>query len=175
MIGAMPNAGAITVIAVSDTHLPRFGRALPDPLAVALRGADRILHAGDITEAFVLDLLEADGPTDAVAGNNDPPELRARLGEAKVVEIGGLRIGLTHGHAGPGPTTAERAWRQFATVEPGVDAIVFGHSHRPHIERRDGVWLLNPGSPTDRRREPTFSFLRISIADGELVPELVTF
>jgi hypothetical protein len=99
-----------TVIAVSDTHLPRFGRVLPEPLAAALRGADRILHAGDITESFVLDLLEDEAPTDAVAGNNDPPELRARLGEAKVVEIGGLRIGLTHGHDGPGPT-AERAWR----------------------------------------------------------------
>jgi putative phosphoesterase len=169
----MPNA--ITVIATVDTHLPRFGRTLPVPLGRALVAADRVLHAGDITEAFVLDLLEAEAPLDAVAGNNDGPDLRVRLGLTKVVDIGGLRIGLTHGHDGPGRTTPERAWRQFAANGTRVDAIVFGHSHQPLVERRDGTWLLNPGSPTDRRRQPTFSFLRLTIADGNLVPELVTF
>ena len=173
MIGAM--SAVTTVIAIGDTHLPRFGRTLPAPLVAALAGADRIFHAGDITEPFVLDALAAHAPIDAVAGNNDPPELRARLGLTKVVEIGGLRIGLTHGHDGPGRTTPERAWRQFAAVTPAVHAIVFGHSHQPLIERRAGTWLLNPGSPIDRRRQPTFSFLRLSIADGKLIPELVTF
>ena len=168
-------SNAITVIATGDTHLPRFGRTLPEPLARAAAGADRILHAGDITEPFVLDLLAAAAPLDAVAGNNDGPELLERLGVAKVIEVGGLRIGLTHGHDGAGRTTPERAWRRFSTEAPGVGAIVFGHSHQPLIERRDGTWLLNPGSPTDRRRQPTFSFLRLTIADGALVPELVTF
>lgn len=171
-MGRMPNP--IIVIAVADTHMPRFGRSLPAPLAVAVRGADRILHAGDITDGFVLDLLAREAPTDAVAGNNDPPDLRERLGERSVIEIGGLRIGLTHGHLGPGRTTPERAWRSFADVEPGVDAIVFGHSHQPLVERRGATWLLNPGSPTDRRRQPACTFLRLTIADGELVPELVS-
>lgn len=169
-------AGVTTrVILVGDTHLPRFGRALPDPLVEALRGADRILHAGDLTQPFVLDLLEEFAATDAVAGNNDPPELHERLGLARVVEVEGLRIGLTHGHHGPGRTTPDRAWRTFADADPPVHAVAFGHSHQPVVERRDGVWLLNPGSPTDRRRQPAFSLLALEVDGSELRPELVTY
>ena len=163
------------VILIGDTHLPRFGRALPATLEAALRHADRILHAGDLTAPFVLDLLDRFAPTDAVAGNNDPPDLHERLGTTRVVEIEGIRIGLTHGHAGPGRTTPERAWRTFADADAPVDAIAFGHSHQPMIERRDGVWLLNPGSPTDRRRQPAFSFLRLWIEGSDLRPELMTY
>ena len=163
------------VVLLGDTHLPRFGGALPPSLEAALRDADRILHAGDLTAPFVLDLLEAFAPIDAVAGNNDPPELHARLGVARVVAIEDVRIGLTHGHLGPGRTTPERARRTFAGVDPPVDVIAFGHSHQPMIERRDGTWLLNPGSPTDRRHQPTFSFLRLDVDGGDLRPELVTY
>ena len=163
------------VVLLGDTHLPRFGRRLPAPLLDALRTADRILHAGDHTDPFVLDLLETFAPTDAVAGNNDPPALHARLGEARTVVVEGVRIGLTHGHAGRGRTTPERALNTFATADPAVGAVAFGHSHIPMIERRDGIWLLNPGSPTDRRRQPTFSFLRLEIDGAELRPELVTY
>lgn len=169
-------AGVTTrVILVGDTHLPRFGRELPAPLVEALREADRILHAGDLTEPFVLDLLEEFAPTDAVAGNNDPPSLHGRLGLTRVVEVEALRIGLTHGHHGPGRTTPDRAWRTFAGADPPVHAVAFGHSHQPVVERRDGVWLLNPGSPTDRRRQPTFSFLVVDVDGSELRPELVTY
>jgi uncharacterized protein len=163
------------VILIGDTHLPRFGRALPPVLETALHDADRILHAGDLTAPFVLDLLEAFARTDAVAGNNDPPELHERLGSVRIVNIEGIRIGLTHGHLGPGRTTPERAWRTFAELDPAVDAIAFGHSHQPMIERREGVWLLNPGSPTDRRRQPAFSFLRLVVDGTDLRPELVTY
>lgn len=163
------------VVLIGDTHLPRFGRVLPPTLEAELRLADRILHAGDLTAPFVLDLLEGFAPTDAVAGNNDPPELHERLGTKRVVEVGEVRIGLTHGHLGPGRTTPERARRAFGDADPPVDAIAFGHSHQPMIERRDGVWLLNPGSPTDRRREPAFSFLRLEIEDSDLRPKLVTY
>jgi putative phosphoesterase len=163
------------VVLIGDTHLPRFGRRLPAPLEDALAGADRILHAGDHTDPFVLDLLEAFAPTDAVAGNNDPPELHARLGLARTVEAEGVRIGLTHGHAGLGRTTPERALRTFAAAPPSIDAIAFGHSHIPVVERRDGVWLLNPGSPTDRRRQATFSFLVLHIDGADLRPELITY
>ncbi len=162
-------------ILIGDTHLPRFGHALPPVLEAALHDADRILHAGDLTAPFVLDLLEAFALTDAVAGNNDPPELHERLGVLRVVEIEGVRIGLTHGHLGPGRTTPERARRAFADVDPAVDAVAFGHSHQPMIERRDGVWLLNPGSPTDRRRQPAFSFLGLIVDGTDLRPELVTY
>jgi uncharacterized protein len=141
----------------------------------ALRTADRILHVGDHTDAFVLDLLAAFGPVDAVAGNHDPPELHERLGPVRTVEVEAVRIGLTHGHAGPGRTTPERALRAFADAVPPVQAIAFGHSHSPCVERRDGIWLLNPGSPTDRRRQATFSFLVLDIHGSQLRPRLVTY
>ena len=163
------------VALIGDTHLPRFGRVLPVPLTRALAHADQILHAGDITDAFVLEALANLAPTDAVAGNNDPPELVARLGTARVVETDGVRIGLTHGHAGRGRTTPERAWNTFAGADPPVDAIGFGHSHQPMVERRDEVWMLNPGSPTDRRRQPAFSFLWLEVDGGSLTPRLVTY
>jgi uncharacterized protein len=163
----------VRVVIVGDTHLPRFGRDLPPPLVAALVDADRILHVGDITEPFVLDLLAAFGPVDAVAGNNDGPELQARLGTGKVVSIGGLQIGMTHGHAGPGRTTPERARRTFDGVE--VAAVAFGHSHQPMIERDGDLWLLNPGSPTDRRRQPSFTFLEVDIEGVELRPRLVAY
>jgi putative phosphoesterase len=163
------------LVIVGDTHLPRFGRVLPAPLVEALGEADRILHVGDHTQRFVLDLLEAFAPTDAIAGNNDPPELHQRLGVMREVAVEGVRIGLTHGHLGPGRTTPDRAFRAFASIDPAPHAIAFGHSHQPMVERREGIWLLNPGSPTDRRRQPTFSFLRVEVDGGELRPELVTF
>lgn len=163
------------VVLIGDTHLPRLGRTLPAPLTDALSRADRILHVGDHTNPSVIDLLAAFAPTDAVAGNNDPPELRERLGLVRIVTIEEVRIGLTHGHLGPGRTTPERALRTFAESDPPVDAIAFGHSHQPMVERRDGVWLLNPGSPTDRRRQPTFSFLRLRVRGVALVPNLVTY
>ena len=166
---------ATRLVIIGDTHLPRFGRALPAPLAVALADADRILHVGDHTDAFVLDLLEAIAPTDAVAGNNDAPELVRRLGATRVVAVEGVRIAMTHGHLGPGRTTPDRAFRAFAATEPRPDAIAFGHSHQPMVERRDGIWMLNPGSPTDRRRQTTFSFLGVEVDGTELRPELVTF
>ena len=163
------------LVIIGDTHLPRFGRELPASLVDAIADADRILHVGDHTASFMLDLLEALAPTDAVAGNNDPPELVRRLGTLRVVTVEGIRIGMTHGHLGPGRTTPDRAFRSFAGSEPRPDAIAFGHSHQPAVERRDGIWLLNPGSPTDRRRQPSFSFLHVEVDGMELRPELVTF
>jgi putative phosphoesterase len=152
---------------VSDTHLPHFGRRLPRALVAGLSAAsvELIVHAGDITAPFVLDELGTLAPVVAVAGNNDPPELVERLGLVRSLEVAGRRIGLTHGHLGPGPTTMERAVRTFA-AEP-VDLVVFGHSHRavwvPPTDGRPG--LLNPGSPTDRRGEPTFSFAIVTVPD----------
>ena len=162
------------VVIIGDTHLPRFGRQLPAFVAEALADADLVLHAGDHTDPFVLDLLAPFAPVEAVAGNNDPPELAERLGFFRVVEVEAVRIGLTHGHLGTGRTTPDRAWEAFADADPPIQAIAFGHSHQPTIERRDGVWLLNPGSPTDRRRQPTFSLLRVTIDGVDFRAELVT-
>ena len=129
---------------------------------------ERILHVGDWTQPFVLDLLGSIAPTDGVAGNNDPPELVARLGRRKIVVVEGVRLGLTHGDLGPGRTTPQRALRAFAD-EAGLAAILFGHSHIPLVERLpDGRWLVNPGSPTDKRRQRRFSWALLEVA-GDVV------
>ena len=156
---------------VADTHLPRFGRALPRALVEGLREADvhRILHLGDWTSDLAVELLAELAPVDGVAGNNDPPALAERLGVVKVVEVEGVRLGLTHGHLGVGRTTPERALATFAG-EPGLAAILFGHSHIPLVERRAmGAWLVNPGSPTDKRRQPRFTWALLTIHHGRLL------
>jgi uncharacterized protein len=158
------------IAALSDTHLPRFGRALPRELVDGIRaaGVERILHAGDWTEPLAVDLLEAIAPVDGVAGNNDGAWLLERFGHRRILEVGGARIGITHGHLGPGSTTPERARRAFED-EPDLDAIVFGHSHIPLIERKPGGRrLVNPGSPTDRRRQPDYSWALLVIDDGRI-------
>jgi uncharacterized protein len=168
----------VRIALVADTHLPRFGRALPAALVRGIRdaGVERILHAGDWTHPLAVDLLAALAPVEGVAGNNDPLELHERFGERRIVEAGGVRIGLIHGHAGPGTTTADRARRAF-DGDPGLDAIVFGHSHIPVIRREpDGRWLVNPGSPTDRRRQPACSWALLTTHGGGIAAvELVTY
>jgi len=169
-----PPEGAETSLevgVVSDTHLPRLGRRLPQPLVEGLHAANvqRILHLGDWTQPFVLELLAEIAPTDGVAGNNDPPELVERLGWRKVVDIDGARLGLIHGHQGPGRTTPQRAQRAFAD-EPPLAAILFGHSHIPVVKQLpDDRWLLNPGSPTDRRRQPRYSWAQVTIEDAAIL------
>ena len=136
---------------ISDTHLPRGQRRLPDACVARLRAADLILHAGDVVTAGVLGELEALGPpVHAVAGNQDEAALADRLPETCVVEAGGRRIGMVH-DAGPARGRLDRLRRRF----PGCHAVVFGHSHIPLLEvAEDGFAIFNPGSPTDRRRQP---------------------
>jgi putative phosphoesterase len=136
---------------VSDTHLPRGARRLPDDCVARLRAADLILHAGDLIAAPVLDELEALGPpVVAVSGNVDDAEVRRRLPERRVAEAAGARIGMVH-DAGPARGRIARLSAAF----PDCDAVVFGHSHIPLHERdADGFQIFNPGSPTDRRRQP---------------------
>ena len=166
------------IAVVSDTHLPRFGRALPGPLVRDLEAMriERILHCGDWTEPLAVPLLEAVAPVDGVAGNNDGAELRERFGTRRVVEVGGVRLGIVHGHEGRASlTTRERALASFA-AEPGLAAIAFGHSHAPHLERlADGRLLVNPGSPTDKRRQPRYSWALLTIAEGRVEGELRFF
>lgn len=109
-------------------------------------------------------------PVEAVWGNADEPELRASLPEELVVEVGDVRIGLVHV---PGPRIGRDA--RLRARFPGCDAIVYGHTHQPQVERVDGVWILNPGSPTERRRSPARSLLLLEIHEKTLRPELVTF
>jgi uncharacterized protein len=165
------------IAVVSDTHLPRFGDALPRALRVGIAQArvDLIVHLGDFTGPGVPALLEDLGPLEAVAGNNDPPELLERFGRRRIVSAAGLRLGLTHGDLGPGRSTLERAVRHFPATD--ADLVLFGHSHIPLVQRLDdGRWLLNPGSPTDRRRQPRFSWAIVEVTStGSVRPELQFF
>jgi putative phosphoesterase len=140
---------------VSDTHM--FGRAkqLPRALVEGLQGVDMILHAGDWMDAAVIGLFEQIAPTDGVAGNNDGTEIIQRFGRQKLLSLPGCRIGLVHGDGGR-KTTLDRAIDAFR--EESVDVIVFGHSHIPYQGTHNGVLLFNPGSPTDKRRQPRYSY-----------------
>jgi putative phosphoesterase len=159
----------VVVAAIADTHLPRGGRRLPEACLERLAAADLILHAGDVSSAAALDELRALGPpVHAVRGNVDDAALRAELPEELVVGAECARVGLVHI---PGPA-AGREVRLRARF-PGCAAVVFGHTHLPVVEQHGGVWLLNPGSPTERRRAPFHSMLVLRIACGRLEPELV--
>jgi putative phosphoesterase len=158
------------VAVVSDSHLPRFGRRLPAALIEVLTAAAPalILHLGDHTDGTAVEELAAIAPVEAVAGNNDPPELVARFGVTREVAVGRVRVGLTHGHLGRGRTTPDRALATFTGRE--VDVVAFGHSHIPLVEWRGDVLLVNPGSPTDRRRQPRPTIALLDVPDGPAPP-----
>jgi putative phosphoesterase len=161
--------GAMRLAIISDTHLPGRGRAIPEACLERLRGADAILHAGDLIELWVLADLEALGPpVHAVRGNVDSAELQARLPLTRMVEADGARIAMVH-DAGPVQGRLERLRRRF----PDAHAVVFGHSHLPLHEERDGFAIFNPGSPTERRRAPRHTMGIATIRDERPVFELV--
>ena len=156
---------------ISDTHLPRGARRLPDDCVRRLREADLILHAGDFVSAAVLAGLEALGPPlAAVHGNVDEPDVVRRLPSARLVDAGGARIAMVH-DAGAAAGRLERMRRRF----PDADAVVFGHSHIPlHETDFDaGFQIFNPGSPTDRRRQPRHAMGLCRAEGGELGFEIV--
>jgi uncharacterized protein len=156
----------VIVAVVADTHLPRGTRALPEACVRRLREADAIVHAGDHCSLASLEELRALGPpVHAVHGNADEPALRRLLPASLVVELGGARLGVTHD---PGP----RAGREERLVArfPGCEAVVYGHTHVPQAERHGGVWLLNPGSPTERRRSPSRAMLVLTVGAGRIEP-----
>jgi putative phosphoesterase len=149
--------------------MPRGARRLPDACLERLRTADAILHAGDFFEAPVLRELEALGPpVHAVRGNVDSPELQRRLPAVKIVEAEGVRIAMVH-DAGSAAGRLDRLRLRFREI----DAVVFGHSHLPLHERRDGFQIFNPGSPTERRRAPHHTMGVATVQDGRIEFELI--
>jgi putative phosphoesterase len=155
---------------VSDTHLPKGARRIPDACLERLRAADAILHAGDLIGLGVLRELEALGPpVHAIAGNVDGPDVRALLPATRMVEAAGARIAMIH-DAGPAAGRLERMRRRF----PGAQAVVFGHSHLPLLETApDGFAIFNPGSPTERRRAPRHTMGVATAEAGGLRFELI--
>jgi uncharacterized protein len=152
------------VVVLSDTHGPRRWKSCPPRVAEQLREADLILHAGDVCTAAVLDELAQYAPVIAVAGNNDGPDVAAwGATPAAELEIDGLPVAMIH-DSGPAAGRLARLRRMF----PGAALVVFGHSHIPLDESADAFRIFNPGSPTDRRRQPHGTLGILRIADGTL-------
>ncbi|MBV8364342.1 MAG: metallophosphoesterase [Candidatus Eremiobacteraeota bacterium] len=149
----------MTIGVISDTHMPRMAKALPRALVDGLRrhAVDLLVHCGDIVSESVVPLFEELAAFDAVAGNNDPPALVRRFSRKKILEFGAVRIGVVHGDgAKSGLRTPDHAFEQFR--DSGVHALLFGHSHIPYRATRSGMLLFNPGSPTDKRMNPRYSY-----------------
>ncbi|MEV4195512.1 metallophosphoesterase family protein [Streptomyces toxytricini] len=153
------------LLLMSDTHLPVRAKALPPELLDLVPRADVVIHAGDWVDEATLDLLEARARRlVAVFGNNDGPGLRARLPEVAYADLDGLRLGVVH-ETGPAKGREQRCAERF----PDLDVLVFGHSHIPWDSTADGrLRLLNPGSPTDRRRQPHCTYMTARIDSSRL-------
>ena len=165
------NDELVRIVVLSDTHAPRFWKRCPPAVAEHLLTAEVILHAGDVCVASVLEELAAYAPVHAVVGNNDGPDVAAwGATETAELDLTGLRVGMIH-DAGPKEGRLARLRRRF----PGADLVVFGHSHIP-LQAVDGNFrIFNPGSPTDKRRQPHRTLGLLEIEDGHLSrAEIVT-
>lgn len=162
--------GDVKLLIIADTHVPKRAKTLPEQVWNEVDAADVVIHAGDWVDVALLDELEARADTlIACWGNNDGDELRARLPERADVELGGLRFTVTH-------ETGDAKGRdaRMAAAYPDTDVLVFGHSHIPwDTTAASGLRLLNPGSPTDRRRQPHCTYLTMRIEHGELTDVLL--
>ncbi|MCH1866391.1 metallophosphoesterase [Nocardioides sp. CFH 31398] len=156
---------ATQLLLMADTHLPKRARDLPAQLWEEVERADVVVHAGDWVDVALLDELEARSRRlVGVFGNNDHGVLRERLPEVARVELEGVRLGVVH-------ETGDKSGRErrCSAAYPDLDVLVFGHSHIPWDTSTDtGLRLLNPGSPTDRRRQPHCTYMTLTVDDGTL-------
>ena len=154
------------LLLIADTHLPKRAKDLPAVVWRAVESADLVVHAGDWVDVAALDALESRAARlVGVAGNNDHGVLRERLPEFAEVLVEGLRFGVVHE---TGQSTGREA--RCEAAYPGLDVLVFGHSHIPwDTTTPRGLRLLNPGSPTDRRRQPSCTYMTAVVEAGELV------
>ncbi len=164
-VGRFTGAVTTRMVLVADTHLPKRARDLPAEVWGAIEDADVVVHAGDWVEERVLDEFESRARRlVAVWGNNDHGALRERLTEVAYAEIEGVRFGVVH-ETGTAKGREERCSARF----PDLDVLVFGHSHIPwDTTSASGLRLLNPGSPTDRRRQPHCTYLTLTADAGRL-------
>jgi putative phosphoesterase len=157
------------VAVISDTHVARGTRTLPARCAELCRAADLLLHCGDVTAVRFWEELQRLGrPLEGVHGNMDEPALRDLLPDTRVVEVADARIGMVHI---PGPAAGRE--QRLVSRFPGCAAVIYGHTHVPQVERHGDVWILNPGSPTERRRGPVHAMLLLEVRKSTILPELV--
>jgi len=157
---------ATSLLLLADTHLPKRAKALPDAVWRAVDAADVVFHAGDWVDVATLDALEKRAARlVGVYGNNDGPELRRRLPEVARADIDGLSFAMVHETG-----AASGRERRMDELFLGTDVLVFGHSHIPwDTTTPQGLRLLNPGSPTDRRRQPHRTMMTAAVDAGRLV------
>ncbi|MGI9097639.1 MAG: metallophosphoesterase family protein [Solirubrobacteraceae bacterium] len=154
---------------LSDTHMPRGNRTIPAACLDRCRAADAILHAGDLSDVPVLELLRGLGPpVHAIHGNADSAAIRAILPARLEIELEGVRIGMTHA---PGPAAGRL--HRLRLAFPRSRAVIFGHTHMPEHDEQDGFQVFNPGSPTERRRAPAHTMGVARIADGAIAFDLI--
>ncbi len=159
------------IIITGDTHIPGRGKNLPSRLVKECETADLILHTGDWKSIEVVEMFSDFAEVKGVSGNVDGEDIKERFPLQQVIEVGNTRIGLVHGH-GEKKTTEKRAVEAFEGVP--LDVIVFGHSHIPMLRYMNKTLLLNPGSPTDKRKLPHYSFAILHINE-EIRAEFVFF
>jgi putative phosphoesterase len=151
---------------IADTHISRRAKALPEALIPHLQRADLVVHAGDLMDPAHLDELAAYAPVKAVRGNLDPPDLD--LPETLEFEFGGARVAMIHDSG-----RRQGRWTRLRRRFPDARVVIFGHSHIPWLEDEDGLMLLNPGSPTDKRRQPRHTFALFRAEEGRVTAEIV--
>lgn len=162
------------IVVLGDTHMPKKGSLFPARLVKEIEKCDLIVHTGDIQELAFLQELERFAPVKAVIGNTDGEIERARLSEREIFTAGGLTFGLVHGH-GERQTTEKRAVGAFSDMEKAPDCILFGHSHLPLLRYVNKTLLFNPGSATDKRKLPYYSFGVLLIEDSEIRAEHIFY
>ena len=157
------------VLVISDTHIPDHARELPATIRRELSRSDLVLHAGDVTSAALLDELASYAPVHVALGNNDGEEVAAwgALPEVRL-ELEGVRLAMIH-DSGPSKGRPARLRRRF----PDADLVVFGHSHIPMWVAADGMRMLNPGSPTWKRREPRATYAVVTLSEGRTRARIV--
>ncbi|CAA9526476.1 MAG: hypothetical protein AVDCRST_MAG67-3723 [uncultured Solirubrobacteraceae bacterium] len=154
---------------ISDTHMPRGARTLPQQCIERCAAADAILHAGDLSDVPVLDMLRELGPpVHAISGNVDSAAVHALLPSRLELELGAAHVGMTHI-----PGAARGRLERLRTDFPGCDAVVFGHTHMPEHGELDGFQIFNPGSPTERRRAPARTMGLATIDGARITFELL--
>lgn len=160
------------IVILSDTHVKKHSDKLFKFIDTLFKEGDMIIHAGDYVSSNVVSKLREHKNFVGVWGNNDKGYIRDLLEEKKIISVEGYRIGLYHGH-GNCKNTLERAYEEFSNDK--VDIIIFGHSHQPLILTKNKVLMINPGSPSYKRREPWYSYVILEILGKKIDVQLKLF
>ncbi|KAL0491092.1 vacuolar protein-sorting protein 29 [Acrasis kona] len=165
------------IVVLSDTHMPTRCKKLPPKLLDEIKQCNLIIHAGDWCNKEMYQLLREYAPVEGVCGNNDKEDIMDMFSNKKIIEFEGKKIGVAHGHQGEGvssrASTEEKAVSMF--VNDQVDVVIFGHSHIPVLRKEQDVWILNPGSATDKRKQKQFSFAVMHISESSIDIEIIKY